>query len=102
MEQPEHPAPAIFATRNPDATMHLASLAWEPLPDGTLLLECRDGTTTTENLRRDSFCWVVLHPGRLPAHRPDDHAEVHLVGKAFLEPTDGKQGRDVIRFCPHP
>ncbi len=84
--------------------MHLASLAWKPLPDGTLLLESRENSTTVDNLRRDSFCWVVLHRGRLPAESPDDQTEVHLVGKGFLEPTDdcGLGGSEVIRFLPDP
>jgi hypothetical protein len=96
------PALAIFATRNPDATMHLTSMAWKPLQDGTLLLECRESDIAVENLRRDCFCWVILHRGRLPAQNPDDHSEVHLIGSGFLEPADGcgLRGREVIRFLP--
>jgi hypothetical protein len=84
--------------------MHLTSLSWETLPDGTMLLECRDGTTTVENLRRDTFCWVVLHRGRLPAQDPDDRTEIHLIGKGHLEPGEGSQraNRVMIRFCPDP
>jgi hypothetical protein len=98
-------APAILATRNQDATMHLVSLEWEPLADGTLLFECRDGSTPVNNLCRDSFCWVVVHRGRLPAQRPDEAGETHLVGKGFVEAVAGasdgtEPDRVVIRFQP--
>lgn len=94
--------PAILATRNPDATMYLASLRWKALPDGTLLLECPGHSTTAANLHRDPFCWVVVHRGGLPGHEPDDSTEVHLVGKGFIEALGETrpQGRGVVRFCP--
>jgi len=103
MRQSDRNIPAILATRNPDATMHLASLRGKTLRDGTFLLECPARSTTTDNLRRDPFCWVVVRRGGLAAHDADDNTDVHLVGRGFVEPSDDPRSRgpEVIRFCPN-